>query len=462
MSPLKHSFFKNLLVLFAFTCGLTTAVGQSVSSSPYSSYGLGETYLSGLNYNTGFGTGGAALDSNLHVNMLNPAGLAGLQYATFEGSVATRRLFLKDANRTGTRKNTNLDHLVFGLPVAKRSAVSFGLMPYTGIGVNLSDTVEIASERVNFVSEDSGGTNKAFLAAGFGAGKFSFGVEGSYIFGNIERERQVSVVDDPSALNITRFSYTKISGVTVRGGVHFKTKLSTGYRDTIPDSLMRFRHKLSKRINGTRLSLSAVYEPSSLLNAENSLATYHQIPLVSANRSLVEAAPLLEGTIYSPQGGSFGMAVQKGKWTTVADVTYKQWSKFRSFEPKDTVVLNGEADLSGADSLTDSWKASFGVQLHPDATSNKFFQQGKYRIGAYYSNTGIVINGTPVNEYALTLGWGIPLRRAYANGPIPIIEASVALGERGTIENGLTRERFITARIGLTISDRWFVRRKFD
>lgn len=456
---------RSISTLVFFYCLFSgfTGYGQSVASSPYSAYGLGETYLPGLNYNTGFGFGGSALDSNLHVNLLNPAGLAGLQYATFEGSVATRNLFIQDQRGSGYKNNTNLDHLVFGLPIKKRAGVSFGLTPYTGVAVNQNDTVNIDGYgRINFHNVDSGGTNKAFLATGIGVGKFAFGVEGSYIFGNIQRQRDVRIVDDPAGLNVSRAVYTKVSGFTYKAGAHFKTILRTGYRDTIPDSLMRLSNRISKSIHGTRLALAVTYEPAMLVNGETSMTTYHFASSGTATPVVKENVGPIPGTFYSPQGGSVGIAINKGKWTTVADFSYRQWSKFRTFEARDTILENGEATFSGSDSLTDGWRASLGFQLHPDATSNKFFSQSKYRFGGYYRNVGLRINNVEITEYALTLGWGIPLRRAYANGPIPIIEASVALGERGSLNNGLTRERFITARIGVTISDKWFVRRKFD
>ena len=42
------------------------------------------------------------------------------------------------------------------------------------------------------------------------------------------------------------------------------------------------------------------------------------------------------------------------------------------------------------------------------------------------------------------------------------INLSVEVGERGTINNNLIKEQFLDFQIGLSLSDIWFVKRKYD
>jgi long-subunit fatty acid transport protein len=441
-----HKLIHKLTLSFAFTLLFFSfsLKAQFITSSPYSSYGFGEPYFPGLAYNTGFGFAGAALDSNYHVNIINPAALSSLQLATLEGSVVTRQMFYQDANGQSFKWNTSLDHVVFGLPLKKRSGISFGLTPYSGIGVNQSDTIETNGfGKINFTNLDSGGLNKGFAAFGFAVKSFSFGIEASYVFGNIKRQRELILIDDPLASNINRTVRTGLGGIQSKFGVHYKTKLNSK----------------------TRLSLGASYKPGSFLNGKSSLQTI-TFNLSSSNvrsgSKIVEDVADIKGKLYDPQSGTFGFAVYRGsKWVYAADVNYSQMSAFKAFLPKDTIIENGEELFSGADSLTDSWRISGGVQYTPDTSSLKFFMRSQYRAGAYYKKQGVRVNGVDIMEYGVSLGWGLPLKRVYRDR-IPSAEVAVVFGERGSLENMLTKERFITARIGLTISDRWFIKRKFD
>lgn len=45
---------------------------------------------------------------------------------------------------------------------------------------------------------------------------------------------------------------------------------------------------------------------------------------------------------------------------------------------------------------------------------------------------------------------------------MPFVNLGVELGQRGSLNNGLVRERYTRVVLGLTLNDRWFVKRKYD
>jgi hypothetical protein len=108
------------------------------------------------------------------------------------------------------------------------------------------------------------------------------------------------------------------------------------------------------------------------------------------------------------------------------------------------------------DSLSDLTRISMGIDYIPDNTATGFFKQTHYRIGAYMINGPIQINNNQVNEMAITMGFGFPLKKTRST-----VNLGVALGTRGS-QTVLVQERFIKASIGFTMNDRWFIRRKFD
>jgi hypothetical protein len=42
------------------------------------------------------------------------------------------------------------------------------------------------------------------------------------------------------------------------------------------------------------------------------------------------------------------------------------------------------------------------------------------------------------------------------------LDIAIKLGERGTIENGLVNESFMQMVLGLTINEKWFIKRKYN
>ena len=87
-----------------------------------------------------------------------------------------------------------------------------------------------------------------------------------------------------------------------------------------------------------------------------------------------------------------------------------------------------------------------------------------YRTGFRYTDTYLELKNTPLKDYAFTFGAGFPLRKVKVGETYSqsIINVGVEIGQCGTTENNLIRERYIKAIIGLTLNDRWFIKRKYE
>jgi len=72
-------------------------------------------------------------------------------------------------------------------------------------------------------------------------------------------------------------------------------------------------------------------------------------------------------------------------------------------------------------------------------------------------NTGLIINNQAINDSALTLGLGMPLRGAFSN-----VNIGFELGNRGTTNAGLVKENYMNFSIGLSFNDKWFQKRKYN
>lgn len=85
-----------------------------------------------------------------------------------------------------------------------------------------------------------------------------------------------------------------------------------------------------------------------------------------------------------------------------------------------------------------------------------------YRIGFRYNKTQYYINKQDINDMAITFGVGLPLARNPYSGAFSKINISAELGQMGTINNSLIRERYVNLNVGFTLNDRWFRKNSID
>ena len=95
--------------------------------------------------------------------------------------------------------------------------------------------------------------------------------------------------------------------------------------------------------------------------------------------------------------------------------------------------------------------------------ANSTLSLGIYKMGLRYRQTPLQINNTILTEIGMSFGVSLPMR---FSGSGSMINFGVEFGERGTTNDNLIQERFITARLGFSIMpgrfDNWFWKRKYN
>jgi hypothetical protein len=154
----------------------------------------------------------------------------------------------------------------------------------------------------------------------------------------------------------------------------------------------------------------------------------------------------------------FGIMASRGiKWKAGVDFKFQPWSKYKGYED------------NAASKLENSWRVAFGGEFLPnDKNFSKFFSRMKYRAGFDYTRTNIRVNNQSINEFGINFGLGIPLIITIPNDQgllqkvyIYAFNIGLEAGSRGTTKNNLVRENFFRLKFGITLSDRWFVKRKY-
>jgi hypothetical protein len=125
------------------------------------------------------------------------------------------------------------------------------------------------------------------------------------------------------------------------------------------------------------------------------------------------------------------------KWMIGMDFNTTQWNNFSNFGVKDSALQN-------------AWKVSVGGQFVPNATAlSGYWNRVAYRLGAYYGLMGF------------TVGAGLPVRRLPYSNQYSMINVAFDVSHRGTNQTAL-KENIYRISLGFTLSDKWFIKRKYE
>lgn len=412
---LKRFLIAILLLISAY------GYAQEGTTSPYSYFGIGSLKFKGTVENRSMGGIGVYSDS-IHLNIQNPAGVAGLRLVNYSISGSHKYNTLATDNVEENTTTTTLDYLAIGIPMGKFGA-SFGLIPVTTSGYKLLSVNETSTTQYS----GTGGINKAFLTLAYEiTPKLSVGIDANYDFGNIENTA-VNFQDDIQ-LGTREINRSNIAGFSFNIGAQYHTPIT---------------EKLE-------LWGSVVYTPETDFTAENSrtIATILELPngsyLDIDNRDIEVGNTDFTFPSQLTLGSGIG---QSKKWFVGAEYSSQKTSNFtnRTFELENVI-------------FEDASKFRLGGFYIPDYNSfGSFLKRVVYRGGFRFEGTGININGEDINEFGISFGLGMSMGRTFSN-----INLGFEYGNRGTKNSGLVKESFFNIFIGLSLNDKWFEKRLYD
>jgi hypothetical protein len=416
----------SLSVLFLFLYFSLSA--QTIITSPYSRYGIGDLTANANAWNFSMGGTSIGLRSPYHISFINPASYTAFDSTSFvfEGGVIFNYVQLKTNLQSASRTYASVGYLTFGFPVTKWWKTTLGLLPYSNVGYNVSSD-EILPEvgRVTRIYSGSGGINRFLWGNGFKLTKnLSIGINASYLFGSMVRESASTFPDSAFYFNFRESSNITVSGLYFDYGIQYTSILK----------------------KDVRLTAGAIFGTSTNVNAKTDLLsiTYIESGGNEYPKDTIKNEPGTRGTITIPLMFGLGLSFEKpDKWIIGADYRWQNWKKYQAFG------IN--------DSLVNSYAISAGVELVPDFNNyTNYFKRVRYRLGLKYNSTYLQLRQKHLNEYAVTLGFGLPIR-----GMRTAINLSAELGTRGTIQSNLIKETYFNFVIGFSIYERWFVKRKY-
>ena len=434
-------------------------------------------------------------------NYVNPASLTSIYLTTFEIGLKANLTRLETQQLKQKSSNAGLNYFSFAFPIKyKKWGTAFGLMPYSNVGYSFyyEDTGQ-DNVRQEHYFEGYGGVDQVFLSNAWSPFKgFSIGLNAAYLFGTTYDERRVEF-SDRTYLNTRVIESINYGDFNFSGGLLFtKDSLKLSPSDSInflnaklnsikdslyaideildelesrQDSASQVRKsewekqlaelsneyertferkanvKERKQRGDWSLSAGLTSSLSSDVSATQNKVT-ESFKYFGGNIQVIDTISTVrsnKGIIELPFSYGVGLSMRKGnRWLFLADFSSQNWAQFTKF---------GEVD-----SLEDSWKISGGIQFTPnDRSLSNYLEVIQYRIGFRHEQTYLQLRNTALKEYALTFGFGLPMRRVATT-----INLFGEFGRRGTTDNNLIEENFFRFGVGITINDRWFVRQKFD
>lgn len=424
------SIFTAICIAVATLPAATYAQEAATGYTPYSMFSVGDISIPGTAYNNamaGIGIG----DRNIRfINTLNPAAVTALEKKSFMMDFGLRQnnVLYNQGEKAAAYNTFNLDHLVIQLPIASKGAFRFGVNTFSSVGYQFSSQEKNQSliaemGDIRYAQTGEGGLYRLFLGAGVTLfDRLSLGAEGFYCFGNVSSSNTVLYYTNPEYRSISMGEECARSGVGAKFGLQYKQPVS----------------------KYSYIAVGATYQLPFTLGGESTGYTFGTSAATDTLSYVTGAADPLS----IPSEIGVGISFRKlDRFMVGFDYTRQDWTST-------TVSATPGVDFSPACSNS----FSLGAEWTPNIFDIRYyFKQMTYRGGVYYRQSNLSFGGRQINSAGITLGVSLPVYR-YFNS----INFSVDIGQRGTTEDNLIRERYVLFTLSFSFHDIWFIKQMYD
>jgi hypothetical protein len=360
---------------------------------------------------------------------------------------------LKEPGTTKSFKASNalFSYVQFGVPIKANWGLSFGLRPISRISYKIfrderlfdpQTGLPIDSASTQF--EGKGGGYLPSIGTGFsifrrdtknGEQKLSIGINLGYLFGEKDYSTRRSLINDTVAYYQANYeNKTNYNGLYFSTGIQYRTPLNSK----------------------TFLTLGAYGSWGQNLDASQDILreTYlFDESIGNVRLDSVSDRKDLKGVLHLPLSYTVGFVVQKmavtnkeSGWMLGADFSRQQWDQYRFYGQRDSVK--------------NKWEGRIGGQYNPVPKAN-YFSNVSYRAGFSFGPDYIKV-GQPLSQFSASFGLGLPIALSrQALNQITIINMSFEYMKRGNNDNLLKESQFRFS-LGFSLSDFWFIKRKYD
>src|SRR3954452_19810323 len=467
MRSVKRIIYNSIILALAL---LFFSRVSAQENSPFSRYGLGDAYPQQNISTRGMGGISAAYSNEQALNTINPASYTAMRYINiFGGSKGAMVSYdfgltvdsrnLRSTDPFGNYRSTNFipSYLHFGVPLGAKAyqkkrgaALVFGLQPATKIHYSIDHIDKTEIDSVETLYEGNGGLNQVFIGLAKRWGNFSIGFNGGFEWGQKEISTKIILLDTIHYYKSNSASQTHFHGLFLTPGISYQIKLSeTG------TSNKTYKEGYFLRLGASGTLEQKLNASTDVLRETFEYNDNNRITPVDTVYFTTDAG----GKITLPMTYNAGFMIMKkyltpggdpiaNKWSIGADYYAGKWNDYRFYNQPDQVE--------------DNWIIRVGGEFVPSLLSANLWNRTAYRFGFYTGKDYINADGNGYKIKALTFGMGFNVKKwSNYDNQSTLINTSIEFGKRGSNVNNIT-ENFFRISLGLSLSDLWFARRKYD
>ena len=392
------------------------AMAQS-STTPYSKLGYGILSDNATGMQRAMGGVGIAMQNGRQINVMNPASYSQVDSLTFlwDMGLDLTNCWSKEGTKSGYSLGGGLDYITMEFRLAKNLGAAIGIVPFSSVGYSFGGDIDNGTDS----RLGAGGLSELFAGVGYQPFKgLSIGANFSYLFGSTTNTTNVS------STSTTQFTRNMdVKDWNMRAGLQYAFNIS----------------------RKNKVVIGLTYQPKKSLhgNAWGTMGDVTQDTKLDTVKYMT-----MKGNYELPN--TFGVGVSytyDNRLNVELDYTYQQWSK-----AKYTPIDYFEAPQT---KWNNRWKVAAGMSYLPNPRGN-YFKRMTYRLGAFYNNDYMNVNGNDVRDYGLGLGFSFP---ALA-GNKTLVNLGVEWRHRYTAPTNLLKEDYLNITVSVNFNEMWFWKNK--
>lgn len=401
---------------------------QSLSNSPYATYGIGDVKYDNTIETASMGGISTAFISDFtsNFNFANPANNSNFELTSIKLEASNENNYFKTnyKDTKSTKHSTYLSNISLAFPISSKIKMGLSYQPYSSKSYEIINTETLDNGTIYANRFKGSGTlNTAQVALSYKLNsEFALGLRANYYFGKL------------SDLNEFTVSNTElINGYETKNSIrNFNFTLGTSYQ-----------HLNTRTDKKLTIGATATFGNTSNMTTEYVNSTYFYSAVdTKADESIIEQKSTSSKNLL-PLQASLGVGYgSENQWFMSAQLDYKKGENISYF--------------GKSFDFQDSYRISAGGWYLPNYNNfRNYFSRVIYRYGAFYERGSLKIGNNSINKFGISAGVMLPFKTSSITR-MSGLELGLEVGKRGTLKDNLINQNFINFRVGFNFADKWF------
>lgn len=402
---------------------------QSLSNSPYATYGIGDVKYDNTIETASMGGISTAFISDFtsNFNFANPANNTNFELTSIKLEATNENNYFKTNynNTKSTKHSTYLSNISLAFPISSKVKMGLSYQPYSSKSYDIltNSTTDDGTAFANRF-KGTGTLNTAQVAVSYKiSNEFALGARANYYFGNLYDTNEITSPNNSELIN----------GYETKNSIkNFNFTLGTSYQ-----------HLNTRTDKKLTIGATTTFGNTSNMTTDYKNSTYFYSAVdTKAYETIIEQKSTSSKNLL-PLQASFGVGYgSENQWFVSGQLDYKKGESISYF--------------GKTFDFQDTYRISAGGWYLPNYNNfRNYFSRVVYRYGAFYERGGLKIGNNSINKFGISAGVMLPFKTSSITR-MSGLELGLELGKRGTLNDNLINQNYINLRIGFNFADKWF------